>query len=976
MHLAKLNGHDKQHSGQPATLFGNSMVSLMLMARTVDNIKDAIVLVKGDDTLIIGKDIEFNDYLSTQDDKLKLKIKAVQGKPPQFVNNFITPDGIVPDPVRLAAKVKSKTFRNMDLKFNDTKQLRHVTRPVTALITLDYAKIRENDFEHLEQVMERNCNSNVLYVVNATPTPHYYRAMHFIAMSYNVRIISHVTHKQYEQMFSEFVESVKDRTNKVKTLEQYTQMIQSAALYYAIDEKEVELCWNWLKSCTVEHMQNNTEVLSLAHTQFENETDTETKFIDVHMDTMDLGGNGDCFWRALKYQVQQGKMSQNNYDTIYNQFPEQMRDWVEMLQAIDICSQNKIALSILVSYNGVYTVYGNCNTQPIIKLTFHNADPQSTKEQRGHYTALLGTGKKETCGFTPISTIEFTGGANETGHSHEDIHHTDGGVKVVEHGDSTSTGQKPLQGNVVRNRRTILQQLSDYKRDLQLPTTGESISGSIDDCSVGNAGSVEHNTEDGNGNRQPSDVCREVWSQTPVFNEGLEIFLTATFTATDLLDWIWRRYRCKHPATSSINFMCGCHWSRSQSRELWSGLCDDHRTLVKSWSTESRKTFTRNVDTAGWLCGWNLVQAYEATIVRPNLEDDKSDWQVPSHRERKSSIPNVRSNQTGRWGQDPIITNSNRDQLPNGRYHPETERERNQHCVRSTSLGTEGRQMGRRTTASTTGSNRVPTRSTPRPVDRDAEPGVRGREQQRKSEEVDDGNRATTNDRQNTETTGRRDSGEWKRKILKGRQPFSIPDTYKSHHNDRRQTDNGGQNRETTTEQRVPQRSRKQHDSFCIRDNITIHYGRVNLRRTDGVIAHCIGQDATFGAGFAKQIRTIAGDEAIEKIAESIREYKLNMGRLINMKLDETNTTIVNMITKPYSKQPPKSITVLNECLRRLNNLEYDEIDMPLIGCGRDKLDPNDVLTSITQNVSCKINIYVDNINNFNNIKTQWKPMQ
>lgn len=127
-------------------------------------------------------------------------------------------------------------------------------------------------------------------------------------------------------------------------------------------------------------------------------------------------------------------------------------------------------------------------------------------------------------------------------------------------------------------------------------------------------------------------------------------------------------------------------------------------------------------------------------------------------------------------------------------------------------------------------------------------------------------------------------------------------------------------------------------------------------------------------AGFAKQIAKHVGADAVQNLRDTIKELKLNIGRIINMSDPPTNNTIVNLITKPYSKHPPCSTTVMKECLQRLNNIGYDEIDMPLIGCGRDKLDWNDVLTLITRTMSCKINIHVDNNDLYKEIQARWDP--
>uniref|UniRef100_A0AB38ZJR1 Helicase n=1 Tax=Crocidura lasiura hepevirus TaxID=3139466 RepID=A0AB38ZJR1_9VIRU len=650
--IAKMVVLDKQDSGQPATLTGNTTVALMIISRVVDNIKHAIVLGKGDDTLILGTDICFNDYLSTQDEQLKLKIKAIQGKPPQFINFFITPNGAVPDVVRLAAKVKSKTFRTMNDQFRDRYYLRHVERISTAAHTLDYSRITRGEFESLDQVMVDP--GEHIYITNvASPSRAYYALCFFLHRSTGKKIITHVQRKEYQAVFTEFARSVHDRLAMVSTAEQYSDALSAAANYYTINREEAELCWNWLKSITPEHLNNNTEKLTLAHYQIETDQEDDAAYAHVPTAHVDLGGDGDCFWRVMDRALLDNRITAGMMAILRENLPDR---WVEYNTALDLFSQNKHPFAFLIDYRASKTVQGNLKAPllPYINLTISDGTTEVDGSQAGHYTYIPKNGPTEKVIYIQTSTYTATGGTSSRGTS-EDVHDTAGSVKH-EHGGTTGAGPDPVQKHAVRSRRVILQQLQDYASEGFFRLASEPVSKPIHDRNLVDARSDVDGTEKRHGNREPSYGGGEIGHEVQVQPLCVEILPAASFIPNDLLDWIWRRYRHGHPSTAAINFVCGCNWANKRPAQLWSCLCNAHRGLVKSWRAQPGRSEKIDGNASGWLCSWCMVRVDQSIYIGANLDDVQSVLNVAGIGEDWVRVPDVREHKNYPRKSDPEIT--------------------------------------------------------------------------------------------------------------------------------------------------------------------------------------------------------------------------------------------------------------------------------------------------------------------------------
>jgi hypothetical protein len=99
-------------------------------------------------------------------------------------------------------------------------------------------------------------------------------------------------------------------------------------------------------------------------------------------------------------------------------------------------------------------------------------------------------------------------------------------------------------------------------------------------------------------------------------------------------------------------------------------------------------------------------------------------------------------------------------------------------------------------------------------------------------------------------------------------------------------------------------------------------------------IVHAIGSDATFGAGFAREV--LMRKKVSKSALKYIRERKLPIG----FSYFDHDTKFVHMITKIKSSEPPMDIKGLSLALRKLSSVlikrEIYEIAMPAIGCGLD----------------------------------------
>jgi hypothetical protein len=106
-----LSGKYKQHSGQPNTLGANTIFNIAAINACYD-IKGLLYFgAKGDDATIKAKHIEERTAGSvSMQNYLGYNIKAVYGKPTEFICNIMTPYGFYPDVLRRVTKIISTIY--------------------------------------------------------------------------------------------------------------------------------------------------------------------------------------------------------------------------------------------------------------------------------------------------------------------------------------------------------------------------------------------------------------------------------------------------------------------------------------------------------------------------------------------------------------------------------------------------------------------------------------------------------------------------------------------------------------------------------------------------------------------------------------------------------------------------------------------------------------------------------------------------
>jgi hypothetical protein len=237
-----LLGEGKQHSGQPATLFSNTLLTLVIAMTYLENLENCYVAVKGDDFICKGK---FNvDKENPLFDAIHAKVKETFNKPPQFVNHFVTPQGLLPDLVRLSAKVKSYALKS-HLVNERIKNVFLVNGEKSGKIDV---KI---DNEHPALLAEKVdysliyslCSEAQTVSIPYSPKINYNKIHKLIpdAKIYVTEIRNQLaTHALQVQV------SVRDRISPIDNEVRKVTAISFAAEYYNLSLEEVEYAYDWL----------------------------------------------------------------------------------------------------------------------------------------------------------------------------------------------------------------------------------------------------------------------------------------------------------------------------------------------------------------------------------------------------------------------------------------------------------------------------------------------------------------------------------------------------------------------------------------------------------------------------------------------------------------------------------------------------------------------------------------------------------
>ncbi|UHK03152.1 MAG: helicase [Hangzhou hepevirus 1] len=380
----ELLGHHKKHSGSPQTLSDNSYVTMALYARIVKNIRNAYCAFKGDDAIFIGPDIEFNDFEVHQFEILNLKVKKVMEKPPQFINNFITPAGLVPDLVRRAVKVKSKPLYSAYGNIKENKRIRlsqqrntskfctDLDSSLPAVNKLDLSAIHDLVYNLKQTMPNENC---VWHFVNVSKLqdPRNYKAFNAMLKLYDIKkVVLHLSAMADTNRLSEVRLAVDDFLKVLNRRDKFEAAIICASKYYDLTQAEVEKFYAWLNG--IAHASNAeladyyvSEELPIITKELDRGT-LQDGYFTIKCKFVNCGGDGDCFWRVLWRLVERGDFTRNDYATLQGLMPDK---WVQTFDIIDAFNRINLPYSILI-YNAInqdnYVLTNDPGSKPNIVL--------------------------------------------------------------------------------------------------------------------------------------------------------------------------------------------------------------------------------------------------------------------------------------------------------------------------------------------------------------------------------------------------------------------------------------------------------------------------------------------------------------------------------------------------------------------------------------------------------------------------------
>nr|WPV62227.1 MAG: non-structural polyprotein [Wufeng shrew hepevirus 2] len=268
-----LYGHHKQHSGQPATLFGNSLITMGIMALCFDNLKNCTTAFKGDDSIILGP-AQFNPVNNEINDQhIRLPVKLIEGVAPQFINHFVTSHGLVPDVVRMAAKVKSKFIRPTAVnpgKFPNTvivsstisgnvHAVVHGNGPLNAK-RLSESVVAFHDRWYVQESPEeispflyacarKRRHTDTLHIeYNPALSRAQWKHLMTVLNSWFAKIWLHKGAFPVADKVKQYQQSVVDRLRPLRSADLMQVAIAAASNYYHLPTGEVEYCLNFLNT--------------------------------------------------------------------------------------------------------------------------------------------------------------------------------------------------------------------------------------------------------------------------------------------------------------------------------------------------------------------------------------------------------------------------------------------------------------------------------------------------------------------------------------------------------------------------------------------------------------------------------------------------------------------------------------------------------------------------------------------------------
>lgn len=382
----------KQHSGSPATLDENTIITMLLFAAVMHELH-GVLLVKGDDSAFIGEYLFDEYYAEVASKTMNLEIVKEEDNAPQFVSNFLTPVGILPDLIRIAMKVKSAPDYTNKF-YEETSRIRisylenNSQHVFDAATMSEFTSIETEAIMYMVEAMEKYAEKTsvgTIHIMNGEILIGKMWRFFKTAIQYSKvrKVILHLKHQGILSRMEQKRLAVEDVMKRIDTPEKYTYAVKFAAKYYNLEEVDVEICYAWLNNITKmcsQELSKYHEVVEIPKRLINKEPvvleTVERKALRFGIKNM--GGNGDCLYRCIEH--------------VYD--PRVIDDmkmclgetWIDFWDLYMYCQNKDLPISILVMmYNEnlieEHMLVRNVPIKPFLYLV------QMT-EELGHYVLI------------------------------------------------------------------------------------------------------------------------------------------------------------------------------------------------------------------------------------------------------------------------------------------------------------------------------------------------------------------------------------------------------------------------------------------------------------------------------------------------------------------------------------------------------------------------------------------------------------
>ncbi|QIC54088.1 nonstructural protein [RNA virus hoopoe/BBanka01/2015/HUN] len=638
--LAKTYVECKMRSGSPETLLRNSLLSLGLISdpSVFKNVKDAIKLVKGDDILIIGPDLQIDEIkMKEQEFKYNIKLETVQNRPPQFCGEFITSFGALPDLIRLAIKIKSKPIKNKEM-FKSTKLLKlvHFQNKSGCNYIIDHRKL---NYENLSGVYDYFANLDTSkvyhYLTYNKLNKAEFHVLSRLCRIFKVKIILHTDVNPDRQSLNERLLSVRDRIKKIDTPEKYRTVMALTSRTYGLSEEECETVFHWIQTVSrlslnefAKYYWKETRPTMYYELNEKNEN-SPGKLEHMQCTIINHGGDGDCFWRCTN---RLDHLRNAVFDDGTTPYPD---NWVDVFDAVyysnvPLCIVTKTKFGVItytneegrfpdlycegMTENNLGEILGHFyevrkggndtieygQIVNLSKINYYNCGYNSKHVQSEIQPKLQedsiqdgGTGVLESIKDSSATANKECEAIGEQRRDNSDVRYTSGFNQERRWSICIRPRSNSLSEFEIRSRRTELEQLSrqigvdlldnELKRDQR----------SRSDSSLVNNGPISKSTDDGRRDSGTSVSSREIGRHIFQFGQEIRskqsaIIENAVRKSSKLSDRPRRRsIRCSIPRTRTLNG--SSRRSAIKYRVLWHNVYGRNSGMEHTRSAEQNR---------------------------------------------------------------------------------------------------------------------------------------------------------------------------------------------------------------------------------------------------------------------------------------------------------------------------------------------------------------------------------------------------